>query len=197
MPGYEWRMHLLKFYPFRLVDLLLPMAVALVIAGWLRRWGHWAEVSAAAAALAIAFAMPLVRIDRATQPSPERVAAWNEACQWIASHLPETALVQTPHSNHDFKWLSGRAEYVAFKDCPQDAPGIVEWNRRLVLLTNWYQSRYADGLYSESELAELRQREGITHVLTDRLGPMEVPPVYQNRIFQVYELPARDRAVNE
>ena len=197
MPGYDWRMHLLKFYPFRLVDLLLPIAVAVLLAGQVCRGGRWPAPIVTVLSLAAILVVPVLRVDSQTRPSPERIGAWNEACQWIASHLPETALVQTPHSNHDFKWRSGRAEYVSFKDCPQDAAGIVEWNRRLVLLTNWYQSHYADGLYSASELAELRQREGITHVLTDRLGPMEVAPVYQNRVFHVYELPVGDRPVNE
>jgi hypothetical protein len=77
---------------------------------------------------------------------------------------------------------------VAFKDCPQDAAGIVEWNRRLNFLQKWYEQKYADGLYSAVELKDLRRETGLSHLLTDRLGPMELEPVYRNETFQVYDL---------
>ena len=102
------------------------------------------------------------------------------------------ALVQAPHNGWAFKWFAGRAEYVAFKDCPQDAAGIVEWNRRLLFLKKWYEDQYVDRFYSADELRDLRRETGITHLLTDRLGPLELEPVYRNETFQVYDLSSLD-----
>ncbi len=103
-------------------------------------------------------------------------------------------LVQTPHNRSSFKWYAERPEYVTFKDCPQDAAGIVEWNRRMRFLAQWYQEQFADGLYSTAELRELTRETGITHLVTDRLGPMEPAPTYQNATYRVYDLRAIDQS---
>src|SRR6185295_11471036 len=79
---------------------------------------------------------------------------WLDACRWIDQHLPAEALVHTPHKEWSFKWDAHRAEYVAFKDCPQDAAGIVEWNTRLNYTKNWFDSHYKDEFYSADELRE-------------------------------------------
>jgi hypothetical protein len=115
---------------------------------------------------------------------------WLDVCQWIDQHLPPDAVVQSPTNGWAFKWFARRAEYVAYKDCPQDAAGIVEWNRRLKFLQTWYDVNYSDQFYSAAELIDLRQQTGLTHLLTDRLGPLALEPVYRNKTFQVYDLRA-------
>jgi hypothetical protein len=97
-------------------------------------------------------------------------------------------MVQSPTNGWAFKWFARRAEYVAFKDCPQDAAGIVEWNRRLNFLQHWYETRYDDQFYSRAELRDLQKKTGITHLLVDRLGPMDLDPIYHNGTFKVYDL---------
>ena len=82
---------------------------------------------------------------------------------------------------------------MAFKDCPQDAAGIVEWNRRLNFLQQWFEQKYADEFYSANELKDLRRQTGLTHLLTDRLGPLELEPIYRNATFQVYDLRILER----
>ena len=221
MPFFAERMNLLKFYPFRLADVLLPLAVSVVVVGWLERrmsdhakWsfglktdeepgglrptrigvrGLKPKLSMCGALLLLAFALwrahSVVEVNRY---SGELRGDWIDACRWIDRHLPTDALVQAPHNGWAFKWFAGRAEYVAFKDCPQDAVGIVEWNRRLLFLKKWYEDQYIDQFYSADELRGLRRETGITHLLTDRLGPLELEPVYRNDTFQVYDLSSLD-----
>ena len=119
-------------------------------------------------------------------------ADWLDVCHWANVNLPVDAIVQSPTNNGTFKWFAGRAEYIAFKDCPQDAAGIVEWNRRLNFLHQWYSDQYADEFYAASELRDLSRQTHITHLLTDRLGPLELEPIYRNGTFQVYDLTTWD-----
>ena len=192
MPWFMERAGLLKFYPFRLADVLVPLAVSMVLVGALERrtrpMTKWC-LGAVLFALALARAHSVVETNRY---SGELRADWIAACQWIDGHLPHAAVVQAPHNGWAFKWFAHRAEYVTFKDCPQDAAGIVEWNRRLVFLKKWYEDQYVDQFYSADELRGFRRATGITHLLTDRLGPLELEPVYRNETFQVYDLSSLD-----
>ncbi len=226
MPWFMERATLLKFYPFRLADVLVPLAVSVVTLEWLDRKGRlgagssinfpsWRMPPASEPTLpasattvisapgltpksclcAVLFVLALGRAHSVVETnrySRELRADWIDACRWIDGHLPHDALVQAPHNGWAFKWFGRRAEYVAFKDCPQDAAGIVEWNRRLNFLKKWYEDQYVDQFYSADELRGLRRETGITHLLTDRLGPLELEPVYRNETFQVYDLSSLD-----
>lgn len=201
------RMQLLKFYPFRLADVLLPVAWATTLVSVLERTllngefrgvRGWRASPAALAMIAILVAalMRSSSIAETNRYSGEDRADWLDVCGWIDGNLPADALVQSPTNGWAFKWFARRAEYVAFKDCPQDAHGIVEWNRRLNFLQKWFEDKYADEKYSAEELRELRRLTGLTHLLTDRLGPLELDPVYRNSTFQVYDLRQLDEAGN-
>jgi uncharacterized protein DUF6798 len=224
MPYFAERMHLLKFYPFRLADVLVPLAVSIAALRWWERSGGIVDqteddrggdavsdaeprgsrpplrnkkqgLTPAIATCALLFVLALARahsIVETNRYSGEFRADWIDACRWIDKNLPVDALVQAPHNGWAFKWFAGRAEYVAFKDCPQNAAGIVEWNRRLLFLKKWYEDQYVDHFYSANELRSLRRETGITHLLTDRLGPLELEPVYRNETFQVYDLSSLD-----
>ncbi len=222
MPWFMERAALLKFYPFRLADVLVPLAASVLVVGWWERImaseaigdrGLRAANDADTGGLcpplrktnaglmptsglcAVLFVLALARAHSVVETnrySGELRADWIDACQWIDGHLPSDALVQAPHNGWAFKWFAGRAEYVAFKDCPQDAAGIVEWNRRLIFLKQWYENQYVDQFYSADELRGLRRQTGITHLLTDRLGPLELEPVYRNETLQVYDLSSLD-----
>ena len=222
MPWFMERAALLKFYPFRLADVLVPLAVSVLAVGWWEREmagdaigdrGLCAANDADSGGLcpplrrtnagltpkrclcAALFVLALVRAHSVVETnrySGELRADWIAACQWIDGHLPHDAVVQAPHNGWAFKWFARRAEYVAFKDCPQDAAGIVEWNRRLIFLKKWYEDQYVDQFYSAEELRGFRLATGITHLLTDRLGPLELEPVYRNATFQVYDLSSLD-----
>jgi hypothetical protein len=189
MPGYEWRMQLLKFYPFRLADALLPMVVAWLAIMVLSRlpWPRWGRRVALGVLIAgTLFRAHVLTMSERYQASQD--ADWIVACRWIRDHTPADAVFHTPHFRWTFKWYAERPEYATFKDCPQDVKSIVEWNRRLLLLTKRFQTGFADGVYTRDELHALHGETGITHLITDRLGPMDFPPIYQNGSFRVYDL---------
>lgn len=140
-----WRYRLLKFYPFRLADILVPVAVCVTVAGlvsqrllggsvgkwlgtpgqaWVRCWLLFAS--------AFIFSLVTPAVDR----NPSRMKEtqredWLEVCHWIRDETPDDAMVWTPNNSWAFKWYAQRAEYVSRKDCPQDAAGIIEWNERM------------------------------------------------------------------
>jgi hypothetical protein len=199
MPWFAQRMQLLKFYPFRVADLLVPAALTVSLISVLERtlftsgsklqWRSW--LIRPEWLLFALFSAGLIRVHllaESNRYSREDRADWQDVCAWIDQHLPADALVLAPTNCWTLKWYAHRAEYVSFKDCPQDAAGIVEWNRRLNFLQKWFETNYADEFYSAEELKELRRLTGISHLTTDRLGPLELEPLYRNETFQVYDL---------
>jgi hypothetical protein len=79
---------------------------------------------------------------------------------------------------------------VTFKDCPQDAAGILEWDRRLSVYKDWASESFEnDNLFSEDELLELVQFTQATHLLVSRMGPFEREPIHRNEHYRLYELP--------
>jgi hypothetical protein len=205
LPLVEWRVKLLKLYPFRIADLAVPIcvAVAAVDAAGARllqtgadagRVGHGGAVKqrwgvAGGAVLAVALALGLPGLDRNPSRMSGRVKAdWIAACTWIRDHAPAEALVYAANEDWAVKWYAERPEYVNYKDCPQDAAGIVEWYERLVFMSKWSRDHYGDELFSAEELAGLHRQTGITHLLVSRYGPMEQAPVFANGSFRVYEI---------
>jgi hypothetical protein len=198
---YALRMKFLKLYPFRLVDIMLPVAVSLVMVGWALRWlggeccesrrlkptirrrAAWA-VFGASLVVALLLPTPLQKSRRIT---PQQYSDWKNACRWIAAETPKASLFITHGENLPFKWYAERPEYVSYKDCPQDALGIVEWNRRLKFLRSWSQASSALG-FSKDAVDRLRRDTRADYLVASRLGPFEMEPVYRNTSFRVYKL---------
>lgn len=206
MPYYAFRMSLLKFYPFRLFDALLPIATTIAIVHSIYREFFQNENSDSipsrltpasrktiialgsflifSSVLYSAWIFPPIH-----KMTPAQRADWIDACQWIKAHTPPTSLFLTPNNVSDFKWYAQRPEFVTVKDCPQNASGIVEWNRRLKYLRNWGQDYYNQG-FDERAIRVLKDDTNITHLLVKRLGPFTtMKPIYQNRSYKVYRLP--------
>ena len=189
------RAFLLKFYPFRLADVLVPLAASLAFAGCVGRVPNARRRAASAAGAtailaAVALLVPFYDRDPGGLSAAD-AAAWRRTCAWVHTHLPADAVVVTPTANHAFKWRAGRAEFVSFKDCPQDPAGILEWDRRLNLLRKWARVRFADDPapgYDRTELAELGVATGATHLLTGALGPVDAAPLHADGPFRVYVL---------
>jgi hypothetical protein len=181
----------LKFYPFRLADLFLPIAVAVGVAGgWSRRFegrrGAWAGHVLAGAAFAWALAAP----GNESNPnnwSRERQADWRDVCRWVSVNTPDDALFLTPKYNVTFRWNAERAEYATWKDCPQDATSLVEWDRRLKVIRNWRSIHFEEGFTADA-LEELRELTGVDYVLGWSGDPYRATAVYANRTFRVYRL---------
>lgn len=198
MPGYEWRIRLLKFYPFRLADLMVPVAVSLVCADEIVRC--WRTVAApgspgellrglslAGAGFIVSLAIP--GPDRnPSRLSPSQERDWIAACTWIREQTPVSAVVYSMDQDWGVKWYGHRPEYVNYKDCPQDAPSLIEWNRRLWAMTRWKGNAMQDELVRDDELRELHARTGITHLICRRFGPFVSVPAYGNQTFRIYSI---------
>ena len=75
---------------------------------------------------------------------------------------------------------------MSYKDCPQDGPGIVEWNNRLLYLADW-TAHHAETGFTVADMAPLRAR-GISYIVDLGLGTFHFPPVYHNGTFRVYRI---------
>ncbi|HEY3962997.1 MAG TPA: DUF6798 domain-containing protein [Planctomycetaceae bacterium] len=193
---------LMKFYPFRLFDLFLPIAVSTSAIGLLERVGTaTASAGRAVQRMLAAMAGPglaIVALGAAVlapgaYPNPSNMQyqqnwlAFVDACRWIEKSTPRDALFLTLRMNVGFKWYAQRAEYVTWKDCPQDASGILEWKDRLDLIVEW-RTAYADDGFTEEEFAALAEKTGIEYALAWNTEPWHIEPVYRNRAFSVYRL---------
>ena len=188
MWGYRWRMGLLKFYPFRLFDLMLPVAVAVIAArvmGGRRQRLVWTI-----AFLGFAYATVEEHLHEPPLPWTRQARTdWKSACAWIAANTPTDSLFLTPIESDSFKWYAQRAEVVNFKDCPQDAAGIVEWNQRLQWLDRWSKAAFEDQRYSVEELHALRRKTKAEFAMARSRVPYEADLIYSNETFNVFRLP--------
>lgn len=193
-----WRLWMLKFYPFRLADLVLPAAVALLTAEWFDPIAI-DHGEAAAAKRRTGLALTAVWLGTLLLPAPDanpslmspaHYADWVATCGWLREHTPPDALIATANEDWAVKWFAERPEYVNFKDCPQDAAGVIEWWRRRRALVEWNRVARADGRVSEAELLQLRSQTGIDYLLVSRYGPIDAAPVHTQGPFRVFALPA-------
>ncbi len=72
-------------------------------------------------------------VPRSEPPKESIAGAWRETCRWVAANTPKDAVFLVPRGCDSFKWLAGRAEAGSWKEIPQDAKSIVEWNRKMEL----------------------------------------------------------------
>ncbi|MBL8849696.1 MAG: hypothetical protein JNG89_08425 [Planctomycetaceae bacterium] len=199
LPWLAWRIKLLKLYPFRIADLVVPFTLAVTTVRWLSlsiagaislRRGTFA-----AAAYTIAFIASLLwpGVDRnPSRMRPQVREDWIASLNWIRAETPRDSLLWMPDEDWAVKWFAERPEYVNFKDCPQDTAGIIEWYERRVRLAEWKRDAAADGHFSADELAMLHEQMGITHVAASRMGPVDLEPAYSNESFRVYDLRNRN-----
>ncbi|MGE5194781.1 MAG: DUF6798 domain-containing protein, partial [Deltaproteobacteria bacterium] len=123
---------------------------------------------------------------------PDKWRDFVDTCRWIEQHTPSDALFLTPRDNVGFKWYAQRAEYLTWKDCPQDAAGILEWARRYNRVTRWTGGR-SDGPISEAALGEILRDTGVGYILAVGAALNRGEPVYANRTFSVTLIrPARE-----
>lgn len=194
-PLFGLRMTALKFYPFRLVDAVVPAVFSILLAQWLdelaefqpRAW--WVRRSGLLASMLVLFSLEYGRGAGAARYLPnEREGDWLAVCRWVRGHTPENALFVTPNESWAFKWFAERAEYVAFKDCPQDAASLNEWNNRLRWLASWAERGFIDTTYSRDEIEALIQKTQATHFITRRPAVLEAREIFANDSYIVYEL---------
>ncbi len=185
-----WRVGLLKYYWFRLADIVVPTAFAAAVAGFVANY-RWAGTRVAWGGFGLAFLLTLgspnangVNSDLTSREQRE----WREMCAWIRENTPPDARFRTPHSGIAFKWYAQRPQFLAGKDCPQDAAGIVEWNERSNWFGTWAAEQYADERYSEYEIREVSRAMEIDYFVCWHLGPVEMEPLHQVGDFRIYDV---------
>ena len=193
MPLRDLRGTLLKFYPFRLADVLVPAAFAFAVGTTLaRRWSGFGPRSAILPSVVLAGGVAAALVAPAIDRDPTRMArpqktAWVAACEWIGEHTANDARIVSPPGAWGFKWYAGRAEYVCLKDAPQDAAGLLEWERRLAVLSDWWAK--PGGVFTAADLRELGDRTDADWLLTHYGAKrFESKPVYDNGRYRIYHL---------
>lgn len=209
---------LLRFYWFRLSDVVLPLGVSLLSVVACVRLGAWRLIleRLSLAALSLLVVMHLLdvvqRHQRDPRPgavaqsapysyiSPERrlirFELWRDACRWIQDNTPEGSVFLTPRYQQTFKWYASRAEAVNYKDVPQDAKGLVEWWHRMQEL---HPHTPEGNIISVAtlDLRSLAKKYHFRYVLVDRnrtLRRLPFPKVFppdtpEASLYEVYEIP--------
>ena len=206
---------LLRFYWFRLSDVAVPLAVALVGTRYVvdelstqPRRGKWLLVVAVLVAV-LHVGGYAVRRPFSTVPRADRLhdyaarshrhldyTSWRSACLWVreSGEVPTDARFLTPKMSQTFKWYAGRSEVVTWKEIPQDARSIVQWWDDLHRIHafgsprrgyRWYNSLAELGTERIRLLGEMYQAD---YVLTVRWPRLRLPVVYENRLYVIYKL---------
>lgn len=162
---------LLRYYWYRLPDVMVPLGLAFALAEWAMpnravperaKHDRWATVRLVVLILAptivLTWRFALRRADgrptadvqgRIGEKDPREYADWLATCDWIEASTPPNARFLTPPGVTSFRWYAQRSEVVGWKDIPQNAEGIVEWDRRLERTRKWWRSVANEGLTAE------------------------------------------------
>jgi hypothetical protein len=187
MPGLAWRLNLLKFYWFRVPDIWIPLVCAITISTWLslQSFSKPLICLVIVTSLVISFT---VREHPGHEFNQTQKQAWLETCSWIKNHTTSDKVFITPKLAWSFTWFTERKEYASFKNCPQDAVSLVEWNYRLKLTDDWLERITKAQQVTETNITELQQKTKADFIITWGKFPNVHPASYQNDFFTVYSL---------
>ena len=133
-----------------------------------------------------------------TDGRSNRYIDWLAVCEWIREKTPTDSLWLTPKYQQSFKWHAERAEVVCWKDVPQDVSSVIEWYRRVKVLTPRVTPSGLVRGWTDEEIIELKEEFGFEYVLIDRTyhAKHEQPPGFElvypinvvNRSFAVFRI---------
>ncbi|MDH3717613.1 MAG: hypothetical protein OES79_05770 [Planctomycetota bacterium] len=194
---------LLRYYWFRLADVILPVGAALAVTAYVtqlrstrRRLGNL--VTTLVLLVAVwhvgdtvyrhrANQIPLA--DRKYTKTARRLADWRAVCDHIRVTTPPRAVFLVPHRSHTFKWYAQRGEVGTRKEMPQDAASIVKWWQRLQELHlgryRWHRSLAE---VPPERLLELAAEYGADYVVTEASPALPFAKIIENDSYAVYEL---------
>jgi hypothetical protein len=141
---------LLRFYPFRVADSVIPLCTTLLLACQLERSRpRPARLAALIATVVVAVQSHTSWASEASRfhPAPNTAQdAQARAYRWISANTPRTIRILTPPSGfEDLTLLTGRAGVAQFKQIPNRSADIHDWFRRMQALGGdpefWRQAR--------------------------------------------------------
>ena len=207
----ELALALLRFYWFRMSDVAVPLGVALlgcaILIDLLQHRARLGMVWLTGVTVAVMLHLGVQAYQHtwnaatlADQYQREALVpqheAWRDVCDWIAGsgQIPPDARFLTPVMSQTFKWYTGRAEVVNWKEIPQDGQSLVEWWRRVKDVCG--RGPNAPDEYWEYSLAELGaekvrslgEKYEASHVLTFCVPPLPLEVLYRNEAYAVYRL---------
>lgn len=218
LPAYDPDLaaRLLRFYWFRLSDAMVPLMLGVTMAKML---DHNQFILQRVAMIAIACSTILVTASSyqtARLKIPPSVSNdllgfdvgasdlqqqqvyrdWLAVCRWARQSTPPNEVFLTPRHQQTFKWYAERGEVVNWKDVPQDAASLREWQRRFqeIFPRRLGQIRVT---IQYPKLLEYRKRYGVRWMIVDRRVCGDNLPLVRiyptngetNSTFAVYELP--------
>jgi len=211
---------LLRYYWFRLADVVIPLGVSIAGLIWLGSLYRQRPTVAASllclTIVAVTTSLVFHHVTRAEdfrpaseiqqrplafqdQLPPEDVfAAWVHTCDWIDTNTPASSLFLTPRYQQTFSWYANRPEVVNWKNVPQDARSLVQWRARFRQVYSHQARRHGFAGIPLHELQAICQDYGVDYVVLDRTlsrQPLPWQRVYPPRlesgaIFEVYSVPA-------
>ena len=192
---------LLRYYWFRLADVILPASVALnLVVRIVPLLIYRPTLARAAIAITtiLLISLPIREqylaggvpaADRIISSSPKRWQQWKAACAFARKQTRADALFLTPKHTHTFKWYANRAEVATWKEMPQDAVAVIDWRDRIETL---YPATPEPGnslaKRSPQELLAIARRYGANYLVTESSPVLDLPSVYQNDCFVIYSL---------
>jgi hypothetical protein len=170
---------LLRFYWFRLADVVVPLALAVSAVAVLADDAACRRLFSVPPPVVRGLASLLLVADIAAEskhwPLPGRTlvargdskveaAAWADICGWVRKHVPPGTCALTPRGAASFTWQTGLPEVVGWKNSPQDAASLVAWRRRI---TDCFS---ADGTIRDMERSTAALGEARMRSVADRYG---------------------------
>ncbi|MCS7236924.1 MAG: hypothetical protein NZ899_01485 [Thermoguttaceae bacterium] len=198
---------LLRYYLFRLADVMVPAAVAIaggkIILAYQDSGAPERRVLpfllwciAAIHVVYCGYSRLAARMPRADENQVEDYDAWRDVCRWVATSdkVPEGSRFLTPRTSYTFRWYARRADVVNWKDIPQDAPAIVRWWHTLCKVHAYRDAtgrlRWLPNLaYAGAERLQKVAREvGAEFAIAPTWPPLDLPILYKNETYAVYHL---------
>jgi hypothetical protein len=212
----------LRFYWFRLSDVMLPVGVTFGWAVWLyqlktQRSSQYSWMLSATLVVlcanvshvvyehlndprpgAVSQSMPAEALD--SEQRMARFAEWTQVCSWIQDNTPADAVFLTPRHQQTFQWYAGRSEVVSAKNFPQDAIGIVQWRQRMEDVFPRDIEQADLSAHGEEGLIKLAEKYSFQYVVLDRAvsrRSLKFERLYPEKMagttyYEVFQMPSRD-----
>jgi len=163
-------------FPWRLSTWLVPLSVALLLAGLTgllfdrfsvflnqhKRWVHGFSLALIALTVLVGGIRMWLDFDRKTEDTAY------PAMEYVADHNKPGQVYLTPIKMQDFRLVSGAPVYVDFKSIPYRDNDVLEWYRRLQSADRFFKGGGCNLLFGLGQ-------EGVTHVILPVDSPGALP----------------------